>query len=97
MLSIHMHYAPIIDRDYTEEERKEDSLPLRKDEMNGYEYLIQNEIKLWQRCEHDNVVKIFEFFDDGRSIRLDRDAKMDIYLLMQYADYGTLMSWDEEK
>ena len=36
MLTVPIPYAPVIDRDYTEEERKEDSLPLRKDEMNGY-------------------------------------------------------------
>ena len=54
-------YGPV--KVYTERERQEDSEPLRKDNFNGYEYLIRNEVKLWQRCLHENVIKIYVLYD----------------------------------
>lgn len=52
-----------------------------------YEY----ELRLWERVAHENVIKIFEIYDDGT--RGDYDGHPCIYLLMEYADLGTLMSW----
>jgi serine/threonine protein kinase len=60
---------------------------------------------LWQRCAHDNIVKIFECFDHyddfscgGGAVvaKSSGQKKRDyIYLLMQYGDKGTLGECEE--
>ena len=49
---------------------------------------MQNEIKVWEKLDHENVVKIFELIDD------DSDKNSDMYLIMQYSDLGELAKWD---
>ena len=41
---------------------------------------IYSEIKVWERVAHENIVKIFEIFDDSQHD--------DMYLLMELAKYG---------
>lgn len=57
--------------------------------QSALDLFYKNELELWQRCSHENVVKIFELFDqineDDPNYRTHY-----MYLLMQYADYGTL-------
>ena len=43
---------------------------------------IHEEIKIWERVNNPNVVKIFELFDDP--------TNNDIYLLMECAEYGQI-------
>lgn len=43
---------------------------------------IQQEIKVWQRADHENVVKIFELYDD---IQVP-----EMYLLMELCKYGQI-------
>ena len=79
---------------YTDLELEQDSKPLRKDQIDSLTYFRENELRLWERCYHNHVVKIFEVYDDGRAAK-DYEGHESIYLLMEYADMGTLMSWDE--
>jgi serine/threonine protein kinase len=47
---------------------------------------VYNEIRLWEKLDHKNIVKIFELFDDHEC--------PDMYLIMQYADLGQLAKWN---
>jgi hypothetical protein len=38
---------------------------LRKDKIDQLAYFRENELRLWERCYHCHVVKIFEVYDDG--------------------------------
>ena len=49
---------------------------------------IKEEIKIWERVNNPNVVKIFELFDDPRI--------NDIYLLMECAEFGQIQSDQED-
>ena len=48
--------------------------------MSDHYETIYNEIEVWQRVSHENIVKIFEMFDDY--------THEDMYLLMELAKYG---------
>jgi serine/threonine protein kinase len=67
---------------------------LRKDKIDQLAYFRENELRLWERCYHCHVVKIFEVYDDGLGAK-DYNGQESIYLLMEYADLGTIMSWNE--
>jgi serine/threonine protein kinase len=68
---------------------------------DALKYFYDNELKLWERVEHAHVVKIFEVFDDGSRGGLEPSAAAGghnfIYLLMEYADLGTLMRWVDKE
>ena len=49
---------------------------------------IHEEIKIWERVNNQNVVKIFELFDDT--------SHNDIYLLMECAEYGQIQDDKEQ-
>lgn len=49
-------------------------------------FFYESELRLWERVYHENVIKVFEIFDDGT--RGDIDGHPYIYLLMEYADKG---------
>jgi serine/threonine protein kinase len=48
--------------------------------MSDHMQTIYSEIRVWERVAHDNIVKIFEMFDDC--------THDDMYLLMELAKYG---------
>jgi len=48
--------------------------------------VLDSEIRVWQRFDHKNFVKIFELFSDV--------DKNEMYLIMQYCDLGPLATWD---
>lgn len=58
------------------------------EQISGYEYFRENELELWQRCDHPNVVKIFELYDPEVPRTQKKALKM--YLLMQLGDMGSL-------
>lgn len=49
---------------------------------------VYNEIKIWERMDHKNIVKIFELLDDR-----DQDF---MYLVMIFCDYGQIMKFNEK-
>ena len=65
--------------------------------IDGLAHFYKYELPLWSRVAHENVIKIFELYDDwtdGSGFASHGHPYM--YLLMQYADYGTLGSIEEE-
>lgn len=50
--------------------------------MSDHYETIYSEIDVWQRVAHENIVKIFEMFDDY--------THEDMYLLMELAKYGQI-------
>ena len=67
--------------------------------IDGLSHFFKYELELWQRVVHENVIKIFELFDDGTRNHISDGiggGHPYIYLLMQYADMGTLGSVKEE-
>ena len=50
---------------------------------------VYNEVRIWEKLDDKNVVKIFELFDD-----VDHH---NMYLVMQFCDLGQLAFWNEEK
>ena len=50
--------------------------------MSSHFEMIQDEIKVWERVAHINVVKIFSLYN--------YDAVPDMYLLMEYCRYGQI-------
>lgn len=48
---------------------------------------IQNEIKVWERCKNNNIIKIFELYENQQ--------EPDILLLMEKASFGQIQE-DEE-
>ena len=50
--------------------------------MSDHYETIYSEIDVWQRVSHENIVKIFEMFDDY--------THEDMYLLMELAKWGQI-------
>ena len=51
-------------------------------------FKVYNEIEIWRRLEHKNLIKLYQIIDDVENDKL--------FLVMQLADMGQLMKWDEE-
>ena len=65
--------------------------------IDGLAHFKKYELALWSRVAHENVIKIFELYDDGSDgSGFASLGHPYMYLLMQYADYGTLGSIEEE-
>ena len=50
--------------------------------------VLHSEIRIWEKFDHDYIVKIFELFDDYESQHM--------YLIMQYSDLGQIAYWDDQ-
>jgi hypothetical protein len=49
--------------------------------------VIYEEISIWEKVSHFNVIKIFELYDD---INIP-----ELYLLMEYAKYGQIQDYSD--
>jgi serine/threonine protein kinase len=49
--------------------------------------VIYEEISIWEKVSHVNVIKIFELYDD---INIP-----ELYLLMEYANYGQIQDYSD--
>jgi hypothetical protein len=53
--------------------------------ISALQFFYENELRLWERLSHNNIIKIFEVFDDG-DLSPNEGGHPYIYLLMEYAD-----------
>jgi len=60
----------------------ENGLPMQ---LNSLEQ-VYNEVKVWGKVDHPNIIKIFELIDSP-----DEDQ---LFLIMRLADLGQLAHWD---
>lgn len=52
---------------------------------------VKDEIESWGRLKHDNIIKVFIWYED-----FSENPHNKMYLMMQYSDLGEISTFSEE-